>query len=87
VLEFPLACGITAGTPVRIRGVPVGSVLTVNPSLEKVEVLVEVRCAALLTLSAADATPFMISIVHCMLPPPRIRCLAEKVARAAPTLP
>jgi ABC-type transporter Mla subunit MlaD len=43
VLEFPLACGITVGTPVRIRGVPVGSVLTVNPSLEKVEVLVEVR--------------------------------------------
>ena len=43
VLEFPLACGITVGTPVRIRGVPVGSVLSVNPSLEKVEVLVEVR--------------------------------------------
>ena len=45
VLEFPLACGITVGTPVRIRGVPVGSVLSVNPSLEKVEVLVEVRRA------------------------------------------
>lgn len=42
VLEFPLACGIGVGTPVRVRGVPVGSVLTVNPSLEKVEVLVEV---------------------------------------------
>ena len=37
-----MACGIGVGTPVRIRGVPVGSVLTVNPSLEKVEVLVEV---------------------------------------------
>ena len=46
VLEFPLACGITVGTPVRIRGVPVGSVLSVNPSLEKVEVLVEVRISA-----------------------------------------
>ena len=43
VLEFPLACGIGVGTPVRIRGVPVGSVLTVNPSLEKVEVLIEVN--------------------------------------------
>lgn len=42
VLEFPLACGIGVGTPVRIRGVPVGSVLNVNPSLEKVEVLVDV---------------------------------------------
>ena len=45
MLEFPLACGITVGTPVRIRGVPVGSVLSVNPSLEKVEVLVEVTRA------------------------------------------
>ncbi|CAL5224181.1 g6821 [Coccomyxa viridis] len=43
VLEFPLACGIGVGTPVRIRGVPVGSVLTVNPSLEKVEVLIDVK--------------------------------------------
>ena len=31
-----MACGITVGTPVRIRGVPVGSVLSVQPSLEKV---------------------------------------------------
>lgn len=46
VLEFPLACGITVGTPVRIRGVPVGSVLAVHPSLERVEVLAEVRRAA-----------------------------------------
>jgi hypothetical protein len=36
ILEFPLACGITVGTPVRIRGVPVGGVLSVQPSLEKV---------------------------------------------------
>lgn len=42
-LEFPLACGITVGTPVRIRGVAVGSVLTVRPSLDKVDVLVEVN--------------------------------------------
>lgn len=36
ILEFPVACGITVGTPVRIRGVPVGGVLSVQPSLEKV---------------------------------------------------
>ncbi|KAA6424956.1 MAG: ATP-binding cassette superfamily [Trebouxia sp. A1-2] len=43
VLEFPLACGISTGTPVRIRGVPVGSVLSVQPSLEQVNVLVEIK--------------------------------------------
>lgn len=43
ILEFPVACGISVGTPVRIRGVPVGGVLGVQPSLEKVEVLVEIR--------------------------------------------
>jgi ABC-type transporter Mla subunit MlaD len=42
-LEFPVACGISVGTPVRIRGVPVGSVLTVQPSLQRVDVLVEFR--------------------------------------------
>ena len=46
VLEFPVACGVTVGTPVRIRGVPVGSVLSVQPSLEKVDVLVEMRDTA-----------------------------------------
>lgn len=43
ILEFPVACGISVGTPVRIRGVPVGGVLSVQPSLEKVDVLVEMR--------------------------------------------
>jgi ABC-type transporter Mla subunit MlaD len=43
ILEFPQACGISVGTPVRIRGVPVGGVLSVQPSLEKVDVLVELR--------------------------------------------
>lgn len=38
-----MACGITVGTPVRIRGVPVGGVLAVQPSLERVDVLVEIR--------------------------------------------
>lgn len=42
-IEFPMACGITVGTPVRIRGVAVGSVLNVRPSLDKVDVLVEVN--------------------------------------------
>lgn len=40
-IEFPVACGIQVGTNVRIRGVKAGSVLSVQPSLEKVEVLVE----------------------------------------------
>ena len=57
VLEFPLACGISVGTPVCIRGVPVGSVLNVNPSLEKVEVLVDVS-GLLSLLSLGDASPF-----------------------------
>eukprot|EP00232_Nephroselmis_pyriformis_P027851 CAMPEP_0182868296 /NCGR_PEP_ID=MMETSP0034_2-20130328/9225_1 /TAXON_ID=156128 /ORGANISM="Nephroselmis pyriformis, Strain CCMP717" /LENGTH=403 /DNA_ID=CAMNT_0025000691 /DNA_START=119 /DNA_END=1330 /DNA_ORIENTATION=+ len=43
VVEFPLACGISVGTPVRIRGVGVGGVLSVRPSLERVDVLVEVK--------------------------------------------
>ena len=43
ILEFPVACGISVGTPVRIRGVPVGGVLSVQPSLERVDVLVEIR--------------------------------------------
>ena len=40
-IEFPVACGIQVGTNVRIRGVKAGSVLSVQPSLEKVDVLVE----------------------------------------------
>lgn len=43
VMEFPQACGIIVGTPVRIRGVPVGTVMNVRPSLERVDVLIEVR--------------------------------------------
>ena len=43
ILEFPVACGISVGTPVRIRGVPVGGVLSVQPSLTRVDVLVEMR--------------------------------------------
>jgi ABC-type transporter Mla subunit MlaD len=43
VVEFPLACGVSVGTPVRIRGVQVGSVMNVRPSLERVDVLVEIR--------------------------------------------
>ncbi|KAL2620465.1 hypothetical protein R1flu_000670 [Riccia fluitans] len=39
--EFSRAQGITIGTPVRIRGVDVGSVVAVKPSLERIDVLVE----------------------------------------------
>lgn len=42
VFEFPLACGICTGTPVRIRGVTVGNVVKVNPSLKNVEAVAEV---------------------------------------------
>lgn len=45
VLRFPLACGIGVGTPVRVRGVPVGSVVGVEASLDAVSVLAEIRDA------------------------------------------
>ena len=35
--EFDQACGICTGTPVRIRGVTVGDVIRVNPSLRSIE--------------------------------------------------
>ncbi|XP_015583906.2 protein TRIGALACTOSYLDIACYLGLYCEROL 2, chloroplastic [Ricinus communis] len=43
VLEFAQACGICTGTPVRIRGVTVGNVIQVNPSLKSIEAVVEVE--------------------------------------------
>ncbi|CAN4083658.1 unnamed protein product [Withania somnifera] len=43
VIEFEHACGICTGTPVRIRGVNVGNVIRVNPSLRNVEAVVEVE--------------------------------------------
>ncbi|KAL3681410.1 hypothetical protein R1sor_024366 [Riccia sorocarpa] len=39
--EFSRAQGITVGTPVRIRGVEVGNVVAVKPSLERIDVVVE----------------------------------------------
>ncbi|KAM7505704.1 hypothetical protein LguiB_004608 [Lonicera macranthoides] len=42
VFEFAQACGICTGTPVRIRGVTVGNVVCVNPSLSNIEAVVEV---------------------------------------------
>ncbi|GAB2277367.1 Protein TRIGALACTOSYLDIACYLGLYCEROL 2, chloroplastic [Dionaea muscipula] len=42
VFEFTQACGICTGTPVRIRGVNVGNVIRVNPSLKSIEAVVEV---------------------------------------------
>lgn len=49
VFEFAQASGICTGTPVRIRGVTVGNVIRVNPSLRNIEAVVEV-CQVLLTL-------------------------------------
>lgn len=43
VFEFSQACGISTGTQVRIRGVTVGNVIRVNPSLKSIEAVVEVR--------------------------------------------
>ncbi|KAF3778636.1 TRIGALACTOSYLDIACYLGLYCEROL 2 protein [Nymphaea thermarum] len=42
VFEFSQACGICTGTPVRIRGVNVGTVVKVNPSLKSIDAVVEV---------------------------------------------
>ncbi|PSS11312.1 Protein TRIGALACTOSYLDIACYLGLYCEROL 2 like [Actinidia chinensis var. chinensis] len=43
VFEFAQACGLCTGTPVRIRGVTVGNVIRVNPSLKSIEAVVEVE--------------------------------------------
>ncbi|KAK3005567.1 hypothetical protein RJ639_015812 [Escallonia herrerae] len=43
VFEFSQACGICTGTPVRIRGVTVGNVISVDPSLRNIEAVVEVE--------------------------------------------
>ncbi|KAL5052648.1 hypothetical protein RYX36_033330 [Vicia faba] len=41
--EFSQASGISTGTPVRIRGVIVGDVIRVNPSLTSIEAVVEIE--------------------------------------------
>ncbi|XP_078436439.1 trigalactosyldiacylglycerol2 [Wolffia australiana] len=43
VFEFAQACGISLGTPVRIRGVTVGTVVRVHSSLKSVDAVVEVE--------------------------------------------
>lgn len=42
VVEFSQACGLTVGTPVRIRGFTVGTVVQVRPSLEKIDAVIQV---------------------------------------------
>ncbi|XP_051139602.1 protein TRIGALACTOSYLDIACYLGLYCEROL 2, chloroplastic-like isoform X2 [Andrographis paniculata] len=43
VFEFDHACGIGIGTPVRIRGIGVGSVVRVHPSLRSIEAVAEIE--------------------------------------------
>ncbi|EPS69737.1 hypothetical protein M569_05026, partial [Genlisea aurea] len=43
VFEFDHASGICTGTPVRIRGVSVGNVVRVNPSLRNIEAIAEIE--------------------------------------------
>ncbi|KAM7279450.1 hypothetical protein ACFE04_006584 [Oxalis oulophora] len=43
VFEFAQASGICMGTPVRIRGVSVGNVIRVNPSLKSIQAVVELE--------------------------------------------
>ncbi|KAK9158139.1 hypothetical protein Scep_004713 [Stephania cephalantha] len=52
VFEFSQACGICAGTLIRIRGVIVGSVIRMKPTLKSIEVVVEVSRQLYLNLLA-----------------------------------
>ena len=62
-IELPIACGITIGTPVRIRGVQVGQVLHVKPSLERVDVLCEVN----ITHTPLGPPLMLISYLRCKI--------------------
>ncbi|KAG2495840.1 hypothetical protein HYH03_006079 [Edaphochlamys debaryana] len=42
-LTLPLATGVLPGTPLRMKGVPMGSVVSARPLLDRVEVVVEVN--------------------------------------------
>ncbi|KAH9300236.1 hypothetical protein KI387_011819, partial [Taxus chinensis] len=72
IIEFSQAPGLTVGTPVRIRGFTVGSVVKVKPSLEKIDAtiqvvddrvviprnsIVEVNQSGLITETLIDITP------------------------------
>lgn len=68
VFEFPQACGICAGTPVRIRGVNVGNVIRVNPSLKSIEAVVEVSICHPMFLSCYRQYSVLL-ICSCLLEP------------------
>ena len=50
---FPQACGMHIGTPVRVRGVPVGQVVGVAPRMDSVQVTIEIREAGVVVPRAS----------------------------------
>ena len=50
---FPQACGMHIGTPVRVRGVPVGQVVGVAPRMDSVQATIEVREAGVVVPRAS----------------------------------
>jgi len=94
VMDFPNACGIAVGTPVRIRGVRVGTAVAVRPSLESVQVVAEVddeetviprrstvqaNQSGLIAESLIDVTPLLPIGKYSALPTDAAGCEAEGV--------
>ena len=68
VFEFTQACGICVGTPVRIRGVTVGSVVRVDSSLRSIDATVEVTLSLSLSLMLHSFPCLLLILVLLCLP-------------------
>eukprot|EP00898_Chlorokybus_atmophyticus_P004060 jgi/Chlat1/4655/Chrsp3S05600 len=76
IIEFANACGITVGTPVRVRGVDVGAVVGVRPSLDRIDVHVEIGDSAVVIPRGSEVVvnqsgliaETLIDITPCTLP-------------------